>query len=126
MNGVGTIVALLLLSLLSGSAAARGGPGTYTCIDRPGVGSLASDGSVCKNRAHPYESAASAAERTNAAWLKRYPDEAAYEAERQAALERMRARTPAEQQGEAAARVNRLFDAQLKRLRPLWRPPENP
>ena len=126
MNGAGTSVALLVLSLLCGSAAARGGPGTYTCIDRPGVGSLASDGSACRNWVNPYESAASAAERTSAAWLKRFPDEKAYEAERQAALERMRARTPAEQQGEAAARVNRVFDAQLKRLRPLWRPPENP
>ena len=124
MNGAGTIVALVVMTVLSGSAAARGGLGTYTCVDR--AGSLASDGSACRSWVDPYESAASAAERRNAAMLKRYPDEAAYEAERQAVLERMRARTPTQEQEAAAARVNRLFDAQLKRLRPLWRQPEHP
>jgi hypothetical protein len=124
MNGAGTIVALAVLTLLCSPAAARGGLGTYTCIDR--AGSLASDGSACRNWVNPYESAASAAERRNAAWLKRYPDEAAYEAERQVVLERMRARTPAHEQDAAAARVNRRFDAQMKSLRPLWRQPEHP
>ena len=82
MNGAGTIAALAALTLLAGSAAARGGLGTYTCVDR--AGSLASDGSACRNWVNPCESAASAAERRNAAWLKRYPDERAYEAKRQA------------------------------------------
>ena len=126
MNGAVTIVALVVLSVHCGPAAARGGLGTYTCIDRPGVGALASDGSVCRNWTNPYESAASATERTNAAWLKRFPDEKAHQAARQATLERIRERTPAEKQEEAAARVNRAFDAQLKRMRPLWRQPESP
>jgi len=86
MNGAAMIAALAILTLLCESAAARGGGlGTYTCIDR--AGSLASDGSACRNWANPYESAARAAERRNAAWLKRFPDEAAYEAERRAVLE---------------------------------------
>ena len=105
MNGAGTIDALVVMTVLSGSAAARGGLGTYTCVDR--AGSLASDGSACRSWVDPYESAASAAER-------------------QAVLERMRARKSAQEQEAAAARVNRLFDAQLKRLRPLWRQPEHP
>ena len=124
MNGAGSIVALVVLTLVSGPAAAGRGLGTYTCIDR--AGSLASDGSACRNSVNPNESAASAAERRNAAMLKRFPDEAAYEAERQRVLEGMRSRTPAHEQDAAAARVNRVFDAQLKRLRPLWRQPENP
>ena len=124
MKPVTSTVALVVLMLASGSAAARnGGLATWTCIDRPGIGALASNGAACPRQGNPYESAASATERTHAAWLKRYPDEASLEAMRQQTLERMRAKVPADEQDAAAARVNRVFDAQLKRMRPLWQQP---
>ena len=119
-------LALAFLASAPGPAVGRGGLATWTCIDRPGVGALASDGVACPGRPNPYESAASAAERNRAAWLKRYPDEATFEATRRNVLEQMRAKTPPGEQDAAAARVNRSFDAQLKKLRPLWQRPENP
>ena len=125
MKAFATIVALVVLVAVAGPAAARGSVPTWTCLDRPGLGALASDSGAC-GRANPYESAASATERTNAALLRRYPDEATFEARRKEVLERMRAQTPADEQDAAAARVDRAFDAQLKRMRPLWRPAENP
>ena len=123
---VAVVILVLVLAPASGPAAARGGLATWTCIDRPGVGALASDGVACPGRANPYESAASAAERNRAAWLKRYPDEATFETTRRNVLEQVRAKTPPGEQEAAAARVNRSFDAQLKKLRPLWQRPENP
>ena len=118
-----TTIALLFLALGAGSAAARnGGLTTWTCLDRPGLGSLASDAPAC-GKPHPYESAASATERRNAAWLRRYPDEATLEAARKDVLERVRAKAAPQEQEAATARVNRAFDAQLKRMRPLWQPP---
>jgi hypothetical protein len=93
MKAVTSIVAFVVLTLGAGSAAARnGGLATWTCIDRPGMGALASNGAACPRQGNPYESAASATERTHAAWLKRYPDEATLEAERQQVLERVRRR----------------------------------
>ena len=131
MNAAVAKVALVVLALAplaaaSGPAAARGGLATWTCIDRPGVAALASDGVACPGRGNPHESAASAAERNRAAWLKRYPDEATFEATRRNVLEQLRAKTPPGEQDAAAARVNRSFDAQLEKLRPLWQRPENP
>ena len=128
MNAVVAKVAVVVLALASasGPAGARGGLATWTCIDRPGVGALASDGVACPGRGDPYESAASAAERKRAAWLKRYPDEATFEATRRNVLEQVRAKTPPGEQDAVATRVNRTFDAQLKTLRPLWQRPENP
>ena len=124
MHAVATLAALVVLMQASAPAAARGGGlGTWTCLDRPGIGGLASDGSACRNWVNPYESAASATARVNAAWLKRYPNEATLEAMRAQVLERMRERTPAAEQEAAAAKVNRVFDAQLKRMRSIW-PPE--
>jgi len=125
MKAVGTIVPIVMALGCASAAARGGGLTTWICLDRPGLGALVSDAPAC-GKANPYESAASATERIDAALLKRYPDEATLEAMRKNVLEQVRVKAPAEEQEAVAARVNRLFDAQLKRMRPLWQQPANP
>jgi len=126
MGSLRTIVAVVVSATCAGAAAARQSLPLYTCIEVKGGAKITSDASVCRS-ARPVENAASSpAERAQAnrqAWLKRYPTEAAYEAARQVALEESRARTVPERQQSEAARINRGFDAQRERLRPLWNPP---
>jgi hypothetical protein len=128
MRSPKTILGAVLLTVLLGAASARQPPGLlYTCIEAKGAPNLSSDASICTNRARPLENAASSpaerAQATRLAWLKRYPNEAAHDASRQAALEASRAGTVPERQESEAARINKFYDAQRERLRPLWNPP---
>ena len=128
MRSPRTIFGFVLSAVFLGAASARQPPGLlYTCLEAKGAAKLSSDASICANRSSPPENAASSpaerAQATRLAWLKRYPNEAAHDAARQAALEASRAGTVPERQESEAARINKFFDAQRERLRPLWNPP---